>query len=258
MDISIEKLRKIHQDWSTRKIKFEAINSSVAIQTPFVDMYHDNIELYLESVANKYRITDDGYTIDELSTLGVDIISSKTRNQFFERLLSNFGVSFKETTSELFIEFSSLDDFPLMQNRLIQCVIQVSDLLFTTRQKVLNLFNEEVANFFLDNDISINENQSMRGLTGNDFNFDFTIGRTRNTPPKAIKLVNNPTASAYESPLLSIIDVKPLRNETEFYVIANDTEKKIASSFISSLNSYEIPVLAWKQRNDWIDNFKLG
>ncbi|MDT2816317.1 DUF1828 domain-containing protein [Vagococcus lutrae] len=256
--MNIEKLIKIHQEWATKQIKFEKTNNSLRIETPFVDMYHDNIELFIDKINDGYLLSDDAYTVTELELSGLKISSSKNRQAMFNQMLLNYGVSFNPTTKELFIKFSNINDFPKSQNRLIQCIIQISDLLFTTREKVITLFNEEVAEFFMDNKIPINKSQSLRGRTGNEFVFDITIGELKNYAPKAIRLINNPTKTSYESPLLSIIDVKPLWPDTEFFVIANNSERNIDTAVEASFSSYKIPLLKWTEKEEWIRKFKIS
>lgn len=256
MDIGT--LQETYQQWATKKMKFVELDTSILIETPFLDMHHDKIELFIENTGKSYRITDDGYTLDELDTLGIDIKKSKNRSTFFKKLLQNFGVSYDSINDELFIIFDNLNDFPIMQHRLIQCIIQISDLLFTSRSNVVNLFTEELAEFFLDHDIPIDQGASYRGKTGNDILFDITIGKTRESSPKAIKAINNPISSAYESPLLSIIDVQPLRKETEFYIIANDQDNIVSCKFVDSIQAYNIPVLKWTEKESWISLFKTA
>ena len=256
--MNIEKLIKIHQEWSTKQITFEKTDSSLKIETPFVDMYHDSIELFIDSSSDGYLLSDDAHTVTELELSGLKINASKNRQVMFDKILLNYGVSYNTLTKELFIKFKNINDFPNLQNRMIQCIIQVSDLLFTTREKVLTLFNEEVAEFFMDNRIPISKSQSLRGRTGNEFVFDITIGELKNYAPKAIRLINNPSKNSYESPLLSIIDVKPLWPDTEFYVIANNSEKNIDFAVESSFSSYDIPLLKWNEKENWIKTFKIS
>lgn len=256
--MDIANLQQTYQEWATQRIKFVQLDTSILVETPFVDMHHDTIELFIENTTSGYRMTDDGYTLDELDTLGIQINRSEKRLGYFTKILMNFGVSHDPISGELFIPFDNLNDFPVMQNRLIQCVIQVSDLLLTSRSNVMNLFTEELADFFLDNDIPIDQGVGYRGKTGNEIIFDITVGKTRHTAPKAIKAVNNPTSSAYESPLLNIIDVQPLRKETQFFVIANDLENNISPKFVDSIQNYQIPVLKWSEKTKWIDQFKTS
>lgn len=255
MTIDINRLPEIYFEWATKNIQFKNTDNITVIETPFVDMYHDSIELYVEEVSNKYKISDDGYTMSELDTLGVSVKRSDKRRTFFEKTLRNFGVAYDEETLELFVIFNNLNQLPTIQFRLVQCLIQISDMLLTSREHVANLFIEDITNYFFDNDLTFDQNTGYTGKTGNTINFDFTFGRSKNSNAKAIKTVNRPKSTAYESPLMGIIDVRDSRENTDFFVLANDTED-ISSEFINSFTNYEIPVLRWTQREEWINKFK--
>lgn len=255
MAIDINRLPDIYFEWATRDIQFKSTDDVIVIETPFVDMYHDSIELYVEELSNKYKLSDDGYTMSELGSLGVSIKNSNKRLTFFRKTLRNFGVSFDENTLELFVVFNNLNQLPTIQFRLVQCLIQISDILLTSREHVANLFIEDITNYFFDNDLVFDQNSGYTGKTGNTINFDFTFGRSRNSNAKAIKTVNHPKATAYESPLMGIIDVKDSRETTDFYILANDIED-VSPKFINSFNNYSIPVLKWSQREQWINDFK--
>ncbi|EOT40556.1 DUF1828 domain-containing protein [Enterococcus columbae] len=250
-------LQKIYYEWMTQKIKFTAKENIVIINTPFVDNLNDNIQLVVEKIENDYIISDDGYTLDELELTNPSIIKFGKRKHWFNQILFNFGVKLNEETRELYIRFHDLNDFPLIQTRLIQCTIQVADLFYTTRDKVINLFSEEVANFFLEMDLPITQNILFRGKSGADVHFDVAIGKTKYRNQCAIKIVNNPISNAYKLPLLSIIDTKALRTDTDFLVIAND-ENKLSDKFKAVFKNYEIPILLWSNRRNWIEHFKMN
>ncbi|GER75151.1 DUF1828 domain-containing protein [Weizmannia acidilactici] len=79
----IDELLRTYNEWNQKKIAFENFDSFIAITTPFVDMHNDYIQLFLSKEKNQYIISDDGYTINELSILGVDIKSSKKKEKNF-------------------------------------------------------------------------------------------------------------------------------------------------------------------------------
>lgn len=255
--MNIDQLRQLYNDWNSRKIEFESHNNFIEIKTPFVDMNHDYIHLFLEKNDKGYSLGDDGYILDELGTLGINIKSSVKRKAFFEKTLSVFGVALNDPKLELYINFHDLSEYPLKQHQLIQCMIRVNDILMTARPRVENLFTEDIEELFLDNGIPYNADFSHLGKSGNIINFDFIIGRTRKSRPKLIKAVNNPSKEAYRSPLLAILDVRELLHDYEYYVISNDT-KGISDNFVSSLQNHDTQVLRWTIKDSWINDLKIG
>ena len=133
--MSIEQLKKSYIDWTSRKIEFKNHDSFIEVKIPFVDMKHDYIHLFFEKTDDGYSLGDDGYILDELDTLGVNIQASSVKYKaFFEQTLRIFGVKFNKKTLELYVTFNNVAEYPLKQHQLIQCMI----MLMTSRQRVDN------------------------------------------------------------------------------------------------------------------------
>lgn len=239
-------------------MKLERINDFVEITTPFVDMHHDYISLFFINKGETYMLTDDGYIVDELDSLGIDINNSKKRKEFFYTSLNIFGISFNESTSELYVEFNNLSEFPERQNRLIQCVLRVSDMMLTSRNRVISFFTEDIANFFLDNNVLFNESVGFVGRTGRTQTFDFVLPKSKKVKPKLIKAVNNPTPDAYREPLVSFFDVQDTKKDHSFIVLANDVNNNLSEDFIQSLENYSIYVLPWSNKESWVKDLIIS
>lgn len=253
--MDVKSLSDTYFNWIKKKIKFTDHETFVEVQTPYVDMFHDYISLVVEKTQNGYIISDDGYALDELDSLGIDLNRSKKRKEYFNQTLQNFGVSLNDK-NELSINFQNLGDFPKSQNRLTQCMIQVCDMLNTSRKNTNDLFVEDVVNYLLDENLAINTNASYLGVSGHDMNFEVLIGRTKRTNAKAIKLINNPVGNSYIAPLFAINDVKPLNESLDFYILANDLEKEISPNFRSAVSNYKIPLLEWSNKENWVSELQ--
>lgn len=254
----IDQLKQEYLEWTQKKLKFERNDGFVEIVTPFVDMHHDYVSLFCSKESNGYKLSDDGYLINELNDLGVDVTKSSKRNQFFTMTLNIFGISFDSSTSELYVKFHTLSEYPERQQRLIQCVMRVSDMLLTSRNRVISFFTEDIANYFLENDVFFNESASFIGRSGRGQTFDFALPRTKRVKPKLIKAINNPTSESYKDPLLSFIDVQETKSDHGFLVVANDTNIAISDKFVQSLENYNIKVLPWSDRNKWVEEIKTS
>lgn len=219
-------------------------------------MNHDYISLFFIKQGDHYKLTDDGYIIDELSLLGIEIDKSEKRSQYFRRTLNIFGVSYDPTTLELFVRFHSLKEYPEMQQRLIQCLIRVSDMLLTTRNRVISFFTEDITQFFLDQDIPFIDSVSYVGKTGRSQSFDFALPKSKKREPKLIKAVNNPTSDAYREPLFAFMDIQELKSDHQFIVLANETNTKISDRFLEPFQNYNINVLQWSKRYCWVSDLK--
>ena len=255
--LSAKELSTAYFDWATKSIQLIEKESFVQVKTPFVDMYHDRIELVVEKKREHFIVSDDGYTLDELDTLDLHLSGSKVtkkRASLFNKILLTFGVTLSQD-NELVVSFNKLEDFPEAQHRLVQAMLQVFDMLQTSRDKVFNFFVEDISEYFLDNEIQFSTRANYIGKTGSSTQFDFLIGQTRKRKERALKAINSPKPSSYEGPLMGIIDVRETRPETDFYIIANDSSITLSDRFINAFKNYNVPVLRWTERNKWLKEF---
>lgn len=255
---TIEALKRARIKWLDVSFSYKDKNHFIEIRTPFPDMFHDNISLvsYKDADGN-LMLSDDGYTMDELGTLGFDTNTSVKRKKYFNDTLLSFGVQYAPT-GELTIKIPSLSKYAQAELQLIQCITQVGDMLATSRDRTKDLFLEDVVNFLINSDISVNTNVKDTGQSGNNINFEILIGRTKTTSAKALKLVNNPTGNAYKEPIFSITYVRSFNDEIKFYLFANDLERNISPSFQSAAEGYNIMLLPWSQKASWIGQLRLA
>lgn len=254
----IKELEELYKNWYSKQIILKDYNDFIEITTPFVDMHHDYIQLYFfKNQDGKFVISDDGYIISELTILGIDLNSAKKRKKYFENTLRVFGVNYDEQTDELYVTLDSIDEYPKKQHNLIQCITRVSDMLLTARNAVASIFFDEVFNYFEENEVIYIKNPGFIGKSGNQQTFDFVIPRTKKKREKLIQTVNTPTSDNYVVTLFSFIDVQDVKAEADFVVIANDTNVPIDEKFSSSLTSYDVEILAWSKRDNWINELKV-
>lgn len=71
-------LQKQYLEWHKAKSSFKNLNSkTVRIDVPFLDNFSDEVTMYaIENSNNTITLTDDGWTIDNLESLGVYISKS--------------------------------------------------------------------------------------------------------------------------------------------------------------------------------------
>lgn len=128
---TIEALKRARIKWLDVSFSYKDKNHFIEIRTPFPDMFHDNISLVLYKDADgNLMLSDDGYTMDELGTLGFDTNTSVKRKKYFNDTLLSFGVQYAPT-GELTIKLPSLSKYAQAELQLIQCITQVGDMLAT-------------------------------------------------------------------------------------------------------------------------------
>lgn len=253
----IDNLKELYDDWVNSSIKFVQSENFIEIQTPFVDMHHDYIHLILINNGNKYTISDDGSVLNELEMLGVNVTNTKKRKKYFERKLKVFGVKYNPGTGELYISFDNLSEYPKKQHNLIQCMIQISDMLLTSRNSVSNIFTDDIKRFFDIEDIIYISDLGFNGQSGNQQTFDFVIPHRKEKKEKIIKAVNKPTSQNYTNTVFPFIDIGEVRDDSEYFVLANDGKQNISDKFITSLENWNVTVLAWSDKGSIVDTFKV-
>ncbi|WP_252502606.1 DUF1829 domain-containing protein [Sporosarcina sp. Marseille-Q4943] len=254
----IDQLKKAYEDWNKSHLNFSQIEDFVEITTPFVDINHDFIQVFLEKKpTGTYRLTDDGNTLNELEMRGVFIKGSKNRTTYFDSTLCIFGVSHDKDTGELFLTVPTIEALPQKQNNLLQCILRIFDMLLTSRNMVTNIFFEEVENYFIEKDVIFTPNLGFTGRSGNQQNFDFVIPHWKGIKEKLIYIVNSPKSDNYKPALFPFIDVRETRPNADFFVLANDTETAISPKFIEPIRNYNIEILEWSHREDWIKQLKV-
>ncbi|WP_175637040.1 DUF1828 domain-containing protein [Oceanobacillus sojae] len=252
-------LSTLFDQWNKDHLSFKNQGDFIEITTPFVDMHHDLIQLYLVEKKEKtpYVLTDDGYILNELQMLGVDVNNTQKRKDFFEITLKVFGVEYNKNSNELYVTFNTLEDYPKRQHNLLQCIIKISDMLLTSKNTVVSIFTEEITNYFETKNVIFSPNLGFIGKTGNQQTFDFVIPHSPKKNEKLIKAVNKPASDNYTNTLFPFTDVQSIRSNSEFIVIANDVNTPIADKFQSSLTNWEVKVLPWSQREDWVNDLLI-
>ncbi|MDY3299540.1 MAG: DUF1828 domain-containing protein [Limosilactobacillus reuteri] len=87
--LSAEKLSQACFEWYKNQISFDNITDNIVqIDLPFLDNFNDEITIYaIELPNNKIKLTDDGWTLNNLEEHGVNIRRSKTRKKFLKMKL---------------------------------------------------------------------------------------------------------------------------------------------------------------------------
>ncbi|MDA5388987.1 DUF1828 domain-containing protein [Loigolactobacillus backii] len=184
-DFNAMNLKNEYFDWLSEQESFSDVGSAsrpvVEIKTPFLDDFSDGIDLYLyPDQDGQVLITDNGYTLDGLSTKGILFDKrSKTRNKIMADVLDTFGIEKQMNSKKLFI-ITKRNDFPNAKQRLLQGILKIIDLTYTESKSVFSLFTDEVANILTAKQILYNRSRAVVAPNGRSFIFDFMIPTKRN------------------------------------------------------------------------------
>ena len=155
------------------------------IRTPYLNIHNDHISIYVQKLKNVlFRLTDAGETLSELRMIGFDY-QTRHRSYILNKTILGFGISLQE--DEICINFSNEADFPLKKHRLIQAILSIYDLSYLSKEKVRNVFSDDVANWLDEKDIRYTPSTYFAGAGNLQHKFDFVIPKSKKQQRKNIK-----------------------------------------------------------------------
>lgn len=226
-----------------------------SVSTPFLDRHNDHITIYIEKKEYGLMLTDDGYTIADLSMSGFELSTPK-RVTMLTTILNGFGVKITPE-NELFIE-ATPENIGQKKHALIQAILAVNDMFFLAQEIVQSIFKEDVELYLRSQEIIFIKDIKFTGKSGFDHNVDFTIPSSKNKPERLVKTINSPKKDSILLAIMAFGDIIEMRPKNiSNYIIYNDLEKMILPDAVSALNSYGIKHIPWSQKERCIEEFSL-
>ncbi|MBE6514968.1 MAG: DUF1828 domain-containing protein [Thermoplasmata archaeon] len=192
----------------------DAGGGTAVITTPILDRHNDCFELYVSGSGGSYRISDGGYLVQDLRMSGCDVTSGK-RGEQFSSILRSFGICAED--GELSVDATD-EDFPRREHCLLQAMMAVDDLHYTSKPNVAGMFMDDVLPWMVSAGISHSSNLTIRGRTL-DHHIDFLLpDRGIRSPKRILQLMGRPDKSRLGTVLLMKEDL----DDPEVYVLIND------------------------------------
>lgn len=236
-------------------IKPDANTGWVSIQTPFIGLFNDTIEMYAQKKGEKIILSDNGETLHNLELVGTSLGRAGERKNMAERILLNYGIH--QNGEELIAESTEVN-FAQNKHNFLSAIIELNDLYVLSKNNVSSIFKEDVREFLDSRNIIYTPDFISKGSTGLEFMFDFQLaGRESEIVIKSFNTINKQTLGSF---LFSWDDIKPIRekvskkNVTAIAVI-NDTEKPIKGEYLDALKAKKANFIKWSERFDE-DNLK--
>ena len=233
--------------WLKDKTVLHQIDQWVEITTPYLDRHNDYLQIYAKDSNGGFVLTDDGYTIEDLSQSGCNLESPK-RQDLLQMTLNGFGVQKDGRALQV---LASADNFAVRKHNLLQAMLAVNDMFYMAAPTVANIFYEDVEAWLDLHDIRHTPKVKFTGQTGYDHLFDFVIPKSRKQSERLIQTVNRPSRSTAQNVVLAWIDTKEVRTPgSRVYALLNDSERKVDQTVMAALRSYDVRPVAWSQRED--------
>lgn len=229
-----KELKKSYFDWLFQKYSYHDLSDGIVkINTPFLDNQFDYITMYVEFFSDgKINLTDDGWTLHDLKSNGVYFTPRhKTNNQLLRNITDSLGVEIND--NELSIK-TDIDKFPIAKQRLLQCIMQVNDLIVLKSNNIRGLFFEEVEKLLKSNNVLFSSKPSFAGKGGITVQFDFSIPTSNKE--KLIRTIRN--GNDLNRSKLMTVDAQLLRNtkpNAEYIAIFDDINNPLKN--IAEINT---------------------
>lgn len=247
----IQKLIDDYQTWLKDKTLLRDVNGGwVEITTPHLDRHNDYLQLYVRRNGDTLILTDDGYTIEDLTQSGCRLDSPK-RQSLLEMILAGFGVQERGGRLEA---HATPENFPLRKHSLVQAMLAVNDLFYLAMPMVASLFYEDVVKWLDDSDIRYTPYVKFTGKSGYDHLFDFVIPKSRRQPERILQAITRPSKDTAEATAFKWIDTKEVRPpDARAYALMNDQDRGIPSGVREALRNYDIHPVAWSEREEVLE-----
>lgn len=264
--LDAEQLRRKHLEWYNENTSFENINDNmVAIDVPFLDNFSDEIEMFAVGEKNgMIKLTDDGWTLDNLFSRGIDINRSKKRKEILINQLNGYGISLNDEELTTTVD---INHFAEAKNRLLQAILFANDMFMLAHNNTSSIFVEDVGNFLTMNDIRATANVAFYGTSGMTFKFEFLIAGIKDIPTRLIKTLSVPNNSVFAKSILTdITEARKIRKSdesvTDYYVFINDIDnsqkalKFVKPEITSMFEDNNIKPVLYSERDKVIEELK--
>ena len=250
MITELQSLRDDYLSWLRDNTLLREVDEWVEITTPFLDRHNDCVQIYAKPLDGGYLLTDHGYTIDDLEFCGCKL-DSGTRRELLKITLNGFGVRRKGNALQV---DATLEDFALQKQNLLQAVLAVNNLHYTSRSTVASLFADDVAGWLTKSNIRYDRNVNVLGKTGLNIRYDFVIRESGKQPHRVLWAISNPSPDAAKRTAFAWEDTRELHSSNyRAYAMLNDKEKSVPDNVINALRNYEIQPLIYSTPGEAIE-----
>ena len=113
------------------------------------------------------KLTDDGWTLDNLLSRRVNINKSKKRKTILINQLRGYGISLIDDELTTIVD---INHFAETKNRLLQAILFTNDMFMLARNNTGSIFVEDVGEFLTANNIRATVNVAFYGNNGMPLN----------------------------------------------------------------------------------------
>lgn len=225
----------------------------VVLNTPITDPFGDSISLMIFRNESNYRVTDQGYTIWNLTARNINVKDKKSRrNQLLKSIASFENV--KISDKDEIYQIGNRQDLPQIINDVTQAVLKISNLAYSYKDNVKRMFVDDVMDYFAQNrSTSFNyvTGLSMQGKSKLNYRIDYLF--TFNNGKSNIAQVSNSLSKGEVEKIIGVyLDTEEFRKEnnqnTSYSVIVPEVETQNQNQLAKSLDFHKIDVVPFNDK----------
>jgi hypothetical protein len=254
--------------WLRERLTTVERGQTQVLNTPFLDPFHDGIQVYVEPEGGEMVLHDNGDTIEHLSCMGVKIEESERRRALIQRATAGCAVRFDSGRLET---TATLANLPQRVHFLLTAILRLNDLWMSAVPHRWTDFFEMVAEFFDQHGVLYTPNVSIAGKTV-EHSIDFVIPLPKRKE-RLVKLIADPKPQTAKVISFSWMELKEARPEADRVVVLNDLRspdpleeqaedefRRVSEQTIAILRGYSSDIYRWSERESpgfqhlWLSN----
>ncbi|MGT2833373.1 hypothetical protein Javan249_0002 [Streptococcus phage Javan249] len=257
--MNANEIKEVYLSFVKENAVFNNISDNhTEVITPFVDPFGEAIGFSVKSDGKLLTITDDGFTIWNLSVNGIDVTKKGRRRELLQSLLQYNGFelfdnAIKKVTTKSHLGQSIHD--------MTQLLINVYDFIQLSPGNVKSQFLDDVKHYFIKNEnYAVFPSFSIAGKSRLEHRFNFVF--ISKGVSKITRVHNNITKQQVDTILASWLDTSEFRkreygDKEQLYIIVSDEGfKNIKEDHLVALQEYNIDVLNFADKQEL--ELKLG
>jgi hypothetical protein len=243
--------------WLHDRIKTVQWGNVTVLSTPFLDPFHDGIQIHIEQRDGEFTLHDNGDTIEHLQSLGVNIEDSSRRKALIERAIAGCAVRMADGRLEATATAANL---PQRAHFLLTAIVRLNDLWMSHSPYTSTDFFAMVAEFFDQHNVLYTANASIPGRTV-EHPIDFIIQLPRKTE-RLVKLIGSPSPQTAKVVSFTWMEMKEARPAAQRIVVLNDVRcpdplgeeteesfRQVSDQTVAILRGYSDAIYRWSQRD---------
>lgn len=237
--------------WLREGLSVETVNGACELTTPFLDHHNDHLQIYAESKGEKIVLSDDGYILADLESVGMEFTTEK-RREVLTTILNGFGVHL-DRQHRLSVD-ATKGTVGKKLHSLLQAMIAVNDTFVLAQPRIASFFWEDVREYLEENEVRFSPRVKLAGKSGYDHAIDFLIPASRQYPERLVQAINNPSKNTIASYLFTLSDTVDARSEgSRAIAVLNDIDSNISRDVVEALEAYSVMPAVWSKRSDYLE-----